>query len=147
MATLTLDELVTLSQDVEPCVMDWPSSGVSGLQARRWISCSCPHRFCARRSIGHWKRSGSPWTCGAIYSVGCSRSDVRAYGPFCRDLGEGVLGQMHAPDPAENYPFSYDADQPFAFPSPQASSGTSLRSLEAAGCLRSLEVAGCLQLL
>lgn len=24
MATLTLDELVTLSQDVEPCVMDWP---------------------------------------------------------------------------------------------------------------------------
>lgn len=35
------------------------------------------------------------------------------------DLGTGALAQLRATGPSENYPFSYDANPPFAFPSPK----------------------------
>ena len=80
----------------------------------------------ARRGSGRRQRSQStvgPSTVllvpGVMYEQGQMVAADSLLPVVVVDLGTGALAQLRATGPSENYPFSYDADQPFAFPSPK----------------------------
>ena len=134
---LTLESLVTLSQDVEPYVMDWPViADDDEPEAAILVVSKRPGGFLAAVPTGlvpeEVLAAGNelnppgvvgPSTVlvvpGVMFEQGQLVAADSSLPVVVVDLGTGALAHLRATRESENYPFSYDAEQPFVFPTPQ----------------------------
>ena len=132
-------DLVTLEQDVVPYVMDWPVIGTeedgepevaSLVVAKRegGFLAAVPVGFIpeevlaagnAESPLGLVGPSTVLQVPGVIIEDGRMAPTGTLLSVVVVDLGEEAVAQMRLTDAAEHYPFTFDADQPFAIPSPQ----------------------------
>lgn len=136
-AELSLESLVTLSQDVEAYVMDWPviADDDGEPEAAILVVSKRPGGFLVAVPTGlipeEVLATGNevnppgvvgPSTVllvpGVMFEQGQMVAADSLLPVVVVDLGSGALAHLRATRESENYPFSYDADQPFVFPSP-----------------------------
>lgn len=136
-AGLSLTDLVTLEQDVEPYIMDWPviadedgepevSSLVISKRAGGFLA-AVPVGFIPEEVLAAGNTDQPPGPVGPstvlqVSAVVLDNGNLHATGTSLSvvvvDLQEEVVAQMRLPEVGEHYPFTYDVDQPFAIPSP-----------------------------
>ena len=136
---LGLLDLVTLEQDVEPYIMDWPV-----LATEEDGEPEVAALVVAKRDGGFLAAVPVGFIPEEVLAAGNAESPIGLVGPstvlqipgviiedgrlaptgtlltvVVVDLGEDAVAQMRRPEALEVYPYSFDADQPFAIPSPQ----------------------------
>ena len=136
---LGLLDLVTLEQDVEPYIMDWPV-----LATEEDGEPEVAALVVAKRDGGFLAAVPVGFVPEEVLAAGNAESPIGLVGPstvlqipgviiedgrlaptgtlltvVVVDLGEDAVAQMRRPEALEVYPYSFDVDQPFAIPSPQ----------------------------
>ena len=133
---LGLLDLVTLEQDVEPYIMDWPV-----LATEEDGEPEVAALVVAKRDGGFLAAVPVGFVPEEVLAAGNAESPIGLVGPstvlqipgviiedgrlaptgtlltvVVVDLGEDAVAQMRRPEALEVYPYSFDADQPFAIP-------------------------------
>eukprot|EP00435_Cladocopium_sp_Y103_P034882 s2166_g9.t1 len=137
-AELSLDTLVTLETDVEAYVMDWPVLSPDDGEPEAAVLvvtrrpggflAAVPTGFVPEEVLATGNEANPPGLVGPstvlvvpgmMLEHGNMVPTESPLSVVVVDLEEAVLHQLRAVDSTENYPFSFDPEQPFAFPSPQ----------------------------
>eukprot|EP00435_Cladocopium_sp_Y103_P040841 s2722_g11.t1 len=134
---LTLERLVTLDQDVVPYVLDWPGADLDGASETMILVVGIrPGGFLAAVPVGFIPEEilavgNTPSPPGMVgpstaFSVPAVVLEQGALAPtgadvpvLVVDLSEAALEHLHRPSEQSPLPFAFDADQEYAFPSPE----------------------------